>query len=340
MEEKMITNEKTDKKYFSSLGFRYFFGTLIIFAVQLTAMGIVGAIGTQNPSIAENFTYTFLAMMLSMYLIAAPIMMWLITRITPQGTNSEKKKMKFGQMLQAFCISIAILYAGNIVGNIITAIIGVIKQNNVDNVLASITTNIHPLANLFIIAICAPIVEEFIFRKILIDRTRKYGEFFCAMFSASMFALYHGNLNQFVYAFALGIFFAFIYIKTNDIRYPIILHIAVNFIGSFVSTTLLEYSGYAELAELTTAGASTEEILTFTTKHLPGLSLFCLYALVLVVSFVAGIILFFLHRKKMTLAKEAAGGVQVPSFKTAYLNWGMGLFSIFWIIQIITQLLS
>ena len=40
-----------------------------------------------------------------------------------------------------------------------------------------------------------------------------------------------------------------IYIKTKNIVYPIILHICINFFGSFVSSLLLNYSGYMELME-------------------------------------------------------------------------------------------
>ena len=44
------------------------------------------------------------------------------------------------------------------------------------------------------------------------------------LFSGLMFGLFHGNLNQFVYAFVLGLCFGFIYVKTGNIRYTIGLH--------------------------------------------------------------------------------------------------------------------
>ena len=55
-----------------------------------------------------------------------------------------------------------------------------------------------------------------------------------------MFGLFHGNLNQFVYTFLVGAFWAFIYVKTGRLRYTIYLHMALNFMGSVGSLFFLD----------------------------------------------------------------------------------------------------
>ena len=58
----------------------------------------------------------------------------------------------------------------------------------------------------------APVVEEFIFRKFLIDRVYRYGEWVAILTSGLMFGLFHENLAQFFFATLIGCFFAFFYI--------------------------------------------------------------------------------------------------------------------------------
>ena len=57
--------------------------------------------------------------------------------------------------------------------------------------------------------ICAPILEEYIFRKLIVDRTVKYGQGVAVVLSGLMFGLFHGNLNQFAYAFYWECFWHF-----------------------------------------------------------------------------------------------------------------------------------
>ena len=53
--------------------------------------------------------------------------------------------------------------------------------------------------NLLYIAILPPLIEEFIFRGVLFQGFRSCGLFKTAFFTALMFGLAHGNLNQFMY---------------------------------------------------------------------------------------------------------------------------------------------
>ena len=72
------------------------------------------------------------------------------------------------------------------------------------------------------------LLEELVFRKFIIDRIRPYGEFLAVLFSALTFGMFHGNFYQLFYAFAIGFVLAFIYVRTKNIIYPVILHIAFN----------------------------------------------------------------------------------------------------------------
>ena len=161
--------------------------------------------------------------MLPTYAIAYPLI-FLMFKMVPAQTGVEKKKMKVSHILIAFTICYAGTYLANIVGTFITTIIGMLKQNEVDNVMANLTGNLSLWANFLIVVIAAPIMEELLFRKFIIDRTAPSGEGVSMLLSGLLFGLFHGNLNQFAYAFIIGVLFGFIYVKTRNIIYTIILY--------------------------------------------------------------------------------------------------------------------
>lgn len=326
---------KDTKKQFSKIGLVLLLGTLIIYGIQI----LFSAITSNIPAIAENGNLSFLASMMPMYIIAYPVIFLMFKKI-PVQISGEKKKMRLHHLLAAFLICYAGTYICNILANIITAVISVIKQAPVDNVMLNVTSNINPAVNLFVIVICAPIMEELLFRKTIIDRTAAYGEGISIVFSGLLFGLFHGNLVQFAYAFFLGAFFGFIYIKTRNIVYPIILHVIINFFGSFISTTILEVSGYTEILEASTTGTADAQLMAIVMDNIVGLAILFLYMICLIAFVVAGIVIFSVNKKKFQLT---AGKVTIEKgqrIKTIIFNLGVILYSAFWIVQIILQLMS
>ncbi len=75
----------------------------------------------------------------------------------------------------------------------------------------------------------APLIEELVFRAgPLKHLTKKMPVFAAVMLTAALFALAHGNPLQMVYTFVLGIFCAYLYLKTDSIYPSILCHFAFN----------------------------------------------------------------------------------------------------------------
>ena len=89
--------------------------------------------------------------------------------------------------------------------------------------------------------ILAPIMEELIFRKLVLDRLAGYGPAVAMSVSALVFGLAHGNFYQFFYAFLLGLIFAYIYLRTGKVRYSMMLHMMVNFCGSVIPILIMRW---------------------------------------------------------------------------------------------------
>ena len=80
------------------------------------------------------------------------------------------------------------------------------------------------------VGIGIPVAEELVFRGLVFARLRKKMDFWAAAgLSAALFALYHGNVLQGVYAFLMGLLFSWIMEREKTIGAPLVTHMAANF---------------------------------------------------------------------------------------------------------------
>ena len=318
---------KTYKKHFSLLGLMYFLGALIIIGVQVAVSMLVLAFA---PSLLDNPNLSLLVSMLPTYTIAFPLTSLLIHQIP--GVQMKKHNMKPAQLLGAFAISYALMYLSNLAGQFFTNIIGIIKGSPVDDAIADLVSELNPLTAFFVMVLLAPALEEWIFRKLLVDRTIRYGEGTAIFLSGLMFGLFHGNLNQFVYTFLVGAFWAFIYVKTGRLRYTIYLHMALNFMGSIGS---LFFLGAISTLE---GGSSAMNGFHFLLGMLIPLAIVIPYLIVVFGLVISGIVLLVTNWKRFRLIPAELFIPKEKRFSVIFLNAGMILYVLFWIIQIVLQL--
>lgn len=93
-----------------------------------------------------------------------------------------------------------------------------------------------------IISICifVPIVEEYIFRGVILKYLRNHGTVFAVLASSAIFGIAHGNPAQSVYALTFGIFSAFLVVVTGNIKTSIIFH-SINNFTSIINEQLIAY---------------------------------------------------------------------------------------------------
>ena len=174
---------------------------------------------------------------------------------------------------------------------------------------------LFPLAVIY-----APIVEEFMFRKFLIDRIHVYGGKVAVLTSAAMFALFHGNFSQIFYTFLMGLVWGYVYYKTGKIIYTIIMHMLVNFGGAVVSVYLLnKLSGVnVDYNDIEAVVASPEAM-----SVIGGL---LIYELILYGFAIAGLICLIIGFKKRSYSQERLELTEENKVATVCLNVGMILF--------------
>ena len=258
---------EANRRFFSKIGFNYFALGIIVLVLNLFIGLFISII---NPNLLSNQTMMTFFSAIWTYLLPLPIFIYIKTLVNSvnsgfiyimrktEAKTLEKHKMTVKTFVICISITMFLMWIGNIMGVIITSGIGSLIQHEVANPINDVINNSGLVANLIIITTIAPIFEELIFRKLLIDRTIKYGGTISVLLSGLLFAFFHGNLNQFFYAFLLGGFFAIIYIKTGQIKYTIGLHMIINFIGSvvslFVSQPLMDLANGSVISPTSTFG--------------------------------------------------------------------------------------
>lgn len=115
-----------------------------------------------------------------------------------------------------------------------------------DSALANLQTEMMSgsmMAATLVVAVLPACVEEFIFRGVLLQTYRKSSILSAIIISAFLFGCMHMNLNQFLYAFVMGIFLAFLVEGTGSIFSSILAHFTLNFTGVLLNRILKYVSG-------------------------------------------------------------------------------------------------
>ena len=201
-EKPFVGDLKEAKKHFSKLGVGTFAILGIGTAAQLLLIHVVNSVW---PQVMEHSWGMWLLTFAPIYLIAVPIGLLLLRKVPAKPL--EKHDLKPSRYIVTAIICIFMMYAGNILGTIITALLQLLPGLSAGNPILGYATDNALLPKVLFMVILAPVIEEYIFRKQLIDRMHIYGEKLAVITSALMFGLFHGNLSQFFYAFALGLVF-------------------------------------------------------------------------------------------------------------------------------------
>lgn len=234
MNSELKTNVNV-KSVFSRVGLA---AAVLGVVVNLVQMIIITIFNVVNPAFESNGWFRYLLIAVSFYLIGFPICC-LILKSIPDGPKREEENLTFGGFIKFFLISYFIMVLLNLFTTGFLWIVGNFKEADVVNPLESVLSNSSIWATIIFAGILSPIIEEVLFRGVMLNKLRTYGDKIAIITTALLFALFHENFSQFFYAVGLGMIFAYVTLKTGTIKYSIGLHIMINMMGSVIGTQVL-----------------------------------------------------------------------------------------------------
>jgi len=193
-------------------------GIMIVLALLMSPLNFI--LGKFIDKEAATFIY---------YLLAVGIPFWIVYSIRKRKTSTKAFNFAIenkGIIPLVVIASVALLFG------VISPISDLIPMPEFfKKALAELASQKGFFTFLYMV-IAAPILEELIFRGIMLDGLlKKYSPIKAILISSILFGLVHLNPWQFVAGLFLGLFMGWVYYKTKSLSLAIIIHAAVNFTG-------------------------------------------------------------------------------------------------------------
>ena len=161
-----------------------------------------------------------------------------------------RPRMNAGWIIKYMIITWGLSLLMSMVTNIILQILKSLLHLNFTDISFDFGDGIGGFIVSFVsLSIFAPIFEEIIFRSAVYRHTEIMGQSFAVVFSAIVFALMHGNLEQLPYTFVMGLGFAYLFAKTRSLLIPMLLHFLTN-TTTVIFTSIIGTTDTDELSTL------------------------------------------------------------------------------------------
>ena len=336
----MDTQTSSPRSKFSRVGFAFAAACCIalLFGLLNVWLGsFQGTEGTIGLLLRKNW-FRWAMSFLPVYALALPAAV-LIMKNMPADPGEQKKISPKGFFI-AFLMCFPMMLGGNILGTMLASLLT--GGRSVNNVTEMISQR-DPLVVLTAV-IAAPLFEELVCRKCIIDRLARFGEKTAVLVSALVFSLFHGNLYQIFYAFGIGLIFGYVYLRTRKIGYTMLMHFMINFLSGVVAAGLMSFLD-PDFAQILLSGDS--EALTvliqqdpeaFATLMAGAIPLY-LYSFLNMGLAIGGLVLLCMKKKEFFFLPAPEETEKGQVLKTAFLNAGMILFAVLSVIEMVIVLI-
>ncbi len=316
------------KKAFSRIGIALVMFFISTFAAQLLFEAVCVLL---FPDFLKNGITPQMAVIISsatMYLVGVPVFYLCVRSLDTFEGDSAKCSVK--TLFVAFVISYALTYLGQMLGDAATAFIYNTMNIKLVSETIEIIRRISWVDALVFSVIIGPFFEELMFRKLIIDRTRGYGEKLAVIFSALMFAFFHMSVQQFFYTFFVGLLYGYLYIRKGKLIYCWGLHAAFNFFGAVVPLLFTEFvPGYDKFLELAMDESAFEELYAMVEANPVAYGAVACYSFLTIVMSFVGIFWFAKRYRTMRFERAAFELPNDSEASTAFVNVGVILFIAF-----------
>lgn len=311
---------KQARRDFSRIGASLCLMVVIWYALATVLEGaLYAAVGGKGE--APNWV-TYVGSGVPLYLIAMPIAVMLMGKSTVIETR--KFDMKPGLFFKLLLMCLPMMWAGSVFGSMLSMVLS--NGEATDRVAdLAMQTNIW---NVVFLVIVGPIFEEWLFRKQLIDHTRKYGEKTAILLSGLAFGLFHMNLFQFFYAFLLGLMFGYVYTRTSKLRYSTAMHMIINFNGGVLAPWVLTRVDLDQLEKVSEAAenGNAAAMEQWASQNATGLAIMLVYFLLYGAVILAGFVLLIRNFRKAEFYIAPEELPRGTGARTVYGNVGMVTF--------------
>lgn len=215
---------------------------LLLLTWQASGYGLQALVVAYFPALDANPWTALVLNDIALYALGLPAF-WLVLRNIPDGAEPAREKlvMNPGRYILLLLFCFGALYASSFATTALITVLDSIKEVFGIGGLVEASSPVAggSLLRNFVMIACVPAVgEEFIFRYLIRKKMRGSGDKAYILVSAACFGIFHANLSQIFFAFAVGAAFAWIYTQTDNLLYSMSLHFFVNLASVLFSELL------------------------------------------------------------------------------------------------------
>jgi membrane protease YdiL (CAAX protease family) len=236
--------------------------SVIIFTIATIAEFVLFGLGTLMlnkidyvPSSDGVFNFYLASCLIVDSLIIVIVLPWFNVGILDQFRN-----VRFNLLIMIMVMSVFVLV---LVQPIVDPIDFVKKLTHQQltitglNISLSLLTKFDKIIYLILMVLITPIVEEIVYRGFLFNLLlKKYSVKLALIISSLIFAFFHLRFAGIGFLFVYGLFFGYVYYKTNSLIAPILAHFTINFLASFSAHSVVDLN----------SGSLTKYLLIFVTS--------------------------------------------------------------------------
>lgn len=331
--------KQTVKKTFGKIGFALFVMMTVWVGFTLLTAIVVGVASVGAPFVLDFYNeYALIFNELGLALgVAASL---LVLRDMPQVVPA-RQPFTVGRFMKLLSIAFAVSSVGNWIGTFVIGIWNGATGSEVTNEVIDMVMETDPWISFLAVGLAAPFLEEFFFRKLLIDRLRPMGELAAVMTSASLFALFHGNFSQLFYAFGAGVLLSYLYLRSGSFFLTFLFHAVFNTVSGVLPMIFMEdVLAFTEQIEELTEETLIEMMPSLFEEYGGALLYYGFHLMLIGVMSLLGLIFFFSAFRKTKLEKSGTSLSRKAFFGTAIKNAGMILALAFLLVMMALSLIQ
>lgn len=214
---------------------------VLTYVLSTIAAAVLAAVGLMDPLAINNgysgmqpLTYYIYYAILYLLMVTVPFLVLMPCFHLRFGQVMPfKKTARPGLLVLAGVGGLAMCMASNYLATQYSAVMQGIGIPTDMSSLPNDGSLVSQICYFIIIAILPAFAEEFAFRGVTLQLLRPYGEAFAVIGSAFAFGVMHGTVIQIPFAFAGGLFFGYIAVRTGSIWPSVLLHFLNNGLSYF-----------------------------------------------------------------------------------------------------------
>lgn len=177
-----------------------------------------------------------LAVYLLMFLIPLVVMRWWIGIPSRAAFPMKKPRasLLFPAILFCFGASVIGMFSATAVSSFFDLFFGLQSQYYpTSDPIGWPATIVY----IFHVTVVAAVVEELIFRGVIMQSLRRFGDTFALVCSSALFGLTHHNLQQSVLTFVIGLAIGFFVLRTGSLKTGMLIHFVYNSAATIIDFT-------------------------------------------------------------------------------------------------------